>query len=514
MKIANVFKKILTWNGRRYIIKSHLENDYFWEANMDEYQGKVLSAHMGKAKCSVDLGDGSERGEYVNQDYILHKMGRPHRAINLMYCYYPLDNGWPGRASVVHASPDVSFAWDYPYDDYFTYGGGIGGNTEGEPFTCMRDVRRHGQDVILTLTIDPHVSDEHLIQIAKDLRPFGRLMLRINHEATGNWFSFNKRCTYQEVADFFVRAHKIIKEHAPNVSTIICIGGIEDLSKEEMDRETEFAQTVRVADIWSVDKYMALHWGWPYDVAERGGNTHKRDTVEKTFEMTKRSFERFKFLNGGQAKPMVISEFNADGDVTGPYEQVEMIKGFCNKIKEENALWFSGFTFYQFRDRGRLGLEIEDPNNPDVGIEQPALAAYKEIIHDEWFMPEIKTGGEAILPATLRWGGSEDADGVALPLHFEKNPVFCELYFEDDSNLMIELNGKWFYKSPKAKFVDLMPAFFEKPLDGGKDMTLKIFAPPATGENDPVQGGDWDVNYYYKLEKLPKIRIRYEAVEL
>ncbi|HOV41226.1 MAG TPA: hypothetical protein PLM59_05500, partial [Oscillospiraceae bacterium] len=229
---------------------------------------------------------------------------------------------------------------------------------------------------------------------------------------------------------------------------------------------------------------------------------------------TKRSFERFKFLNDGQAKPMVISEFNADGDVTGPYEQVEMIKGFCNKIKEENALWFSGFTFYQFRDRGRLGLEIEDPNNPDVGVEQPALAAYKEIIHDEWFMPEIKTGGETILPATLRWGGSEDADGLALPLHFEKNPVFCELYFEDDSNLMIELNGKWFYKSPKAKFVDLMPAFFEKPLDGEKDMTLKIFAPPATGENDPVQGGDWDINYYYKLEKLPKIRIRYEAVEL
>lgn len=28
---------------------------------------------------------------------------------------------------------DVSFAWDYPYDDYFTYKGGLEGNTEGEP---------------------------------------------------------------------------------------------------------------------------------------------------------------------------------------------------------------------------------------------------------------------------------------------------------------------------------------------------------------------------------------------
>ena len=171
-------------------------------------ENKLYALHMGKAKCAVDLGDGSERGEYVNQDYILHTLGRPHRSISLMYCYYPLDEGWPGRASVVHAKPDVSFAWDYPYDDYFTYKGGLGGNTEGEPFNYMREIRKHGQDVTLTLTIDPHVSDEHLIAIAKDLRPFGRMMLRINHECTGDWFSFNKRCTYKEIGEFYCRAHR------------------------------------------------------------------------------------------------------------------------------------------------------------------------------------------------------------------------------------------------------------------------------------------------------------------
>ena len=32
--------------------------------------------HMGPAKCALDLGDGSERGEYVNQDYILNVLGR------------------------------------------------------------------------------------------------------------------------------------------------------------------------------------------------------------------------------------------------------------------------------------------------------------------------------------------------------------------------------------------------------------------------------------------------------
>ena len=474
---------------------------------------KIYRIHMGKAKCAVDLGDGSERGEYVNQDYILHKLGRPHRSISLMYCYYPLDKGWPGRASEVHASPDVSFAWDYPYDDYFTYKGGIGGNTEDEPFCYMRDIRAHGQDVNLTLTIDPHVSDDHLIRIAEDLKPYGRMFLRINHEATGNWFSFNKRCSYQEVADFFVRFCNILSKHAPNVSKVVCIGGIEDLSKTEMEKEKEFAQTIPAADVWSVDKYMALHWGWPYDVAERGGTSHKRDTVKNTFDMTKASFERFKFLNNGKAKPMPMAEFNADGDVTGPYEQAEMVKEFCDMIKNEKAEWFTGFTFYQFRDRGRLGLEIEDPNYQDCGIEQPVMKTYKEIIHDEWFMPEIKQEEKIKLPVKLRWGGSEDAEGIAIPIHFEKNPVFCEVTFDDDSNLMLEINGKWFYKSPKAKTVDLMSAFFEKPLNDKCDLTLKIFAPPANGLND-LSEEDGLFNSYTTLVQLPDIRVRFEPVEI
>lgn len=467
---------------------------------------------MGSARCSVDLGDGSERGEYVDQDYILRKLGRPHRSISLMYCYYPLDEQFPARISEAMKDAEVSFQWDYPYDDYFPYTGGIGGNTEGEPFQQMRDVRRHGQDVTLTLTIDPHVTDEMLAAIGDDLRPFGRLMLRINHEATGNWFSFNKRATYQEVADFYCRASRIIKEHAPNVKTILCIGGVEDLSSEEIVMEKEFAQAVRETDIWSVDKYMSLHWGWPFDVAEPGGTSHSRSAVKDIYAMTKASYERYKYICGGTEKPMVMSEFNSDGDVTGAYEQAEMVKLFCDMLKEDNATWFDGFTFYQFRDRGRLGLEIEDPNNSNVGIEQPVLQTYKKIIHDDWFMPSMTQGEEISLPVTLRWGGAEDAEGIAIPLHFDKNPHFCELVFHDDSNLMIELNGMWFYKSPKAKTIDLMSAFFEKPLEGAADMTLKIFAPPATGEND-LSAEDGLMNYYYTLEKLPEIRILTSPVE-
>ncbi len=58
---------------------------------------KIYRIHMGKAPLALDLSDGSERGEYVSQDYILHSLGRPHRNINLMYTYYPKDKDWPAR---------------------------------------------------------------------------------------------------------------------------------------------------------------------------------------------------------------------------------------------------------------------------------------------------------------------------------------------------------------------------------------------------------------------------------
>jgi hypothetical protein len=480
--------------------------------------------HLGPAKCAVDLTDGSERGEYVNQDYIFFKLGRPHRNINLMYCYYPLDQGWPARASKAYPNMKIGFTWDYPYDDYFPYLGGVGGHSGAhtrahEPFASMRDVRCHGQDVTLTLTMDCAVPDEHLVQIAKELKPFGRMQLRINHEATGTWFAFNKRYSYQEVADFFVRFHRIVKQEAPNIRTIICIGSGDKHGSGEIPYEKEFREAVRAADIWSGDYYLALHWGWPHSVAERGGNLHCRYTVDQVWADNRFSLERFLKLNDGVPKPLVISEFNADGDVTGPYEQAAMMRDFYRKVKTEEATWLTGITFYQFRDRGRLGLEIEDPNNPEVGIEQPLLRTYRELIHDPYFMPVMIYGSPAgkplELPQRLRWGGAEDADGLALKLCFETNPVFFEVSFEEvELNLIMEFNGQWFYKKPGIKTIDLMPAFYEKALTGPADLTFAMFAPPPTGENDPSQGDDWTVNYYQVIHQMPLFRIRYEPIEI
>ena len=474
---------------------------------------EVTKIHLGAAPCAVDLGDGSERGEYVSQDYILNVLGRPHRAVSLMYCYYPLDKEWPQRISEACRDKDVKFAWDYPYDDYFTYKGGINGDLSDEPFRFMREIRAHGQDVILTLTIDPNVGDEHLIAIAKDLSTFGRMQIRINHECTGDWFSFTKRATYHQIADFFVRFHKIIKQYAPNVSTILCAGGIESSGSGKIEKEEEFAEAERTTDVWSVDKYMSLHWGWPYDVAEPGGTSHSRSSVKEIYDMAKASRRRFIELNNGEVKPMVLSELNSDGDVTGAYEQAEMLELFCGMLKDDKERWLRAFTFYQFRDRGRLGLETEDPNDPTVGIAQPILDTYKKLIHEDFFMPEITSGETAQLPVKLRWGGSEDAEGLAIKLRFEKDPVFCEVTFEEELNLIMELNGRWFYKSPKAKTIDLMSAFYNNRLSGETELTLKIFAPPATGENDPADGDDWRTNSYTTITKLPDIRIRYAPTE-
>ncbi len=506
----------------------------------DADNSKAYPVHLKPAACRIDLGDGSERGEYVDQDYILTRLGKPLHAINLMYCYYPHEEKWPERASKAYAGKEVSFAWDYPYDDYFPYLGGIGGRTDGEPFTCIREVRRHGQDVVLTLTMDPKLSDEEVAQVARELKPFGRLQIRINHEATGNWFSFNKRATYPEVALFFARCVEIFHREAPQIQVILCLDGYKSPDEEKMEKEDDFLPAILAADVESVDRYLALHWGWPYDVADADTNQYARYRVEDIYALTKKSAARYRKLCG-EHKPMVLSELNADGDVTGPYEQAAMVERFAELLKEDPDRWLDGFTLYQFRDRGRLGLELEDPGNPGIGTPWPLMDSFIRLIHDPFFSASIERGrSDASLerqadPAvepdlkTLRWGGSEDADGIALPLVFSGRPVFCEAYFEEscrDLNLMLELGGVWFYKAPGVVAVDLMRAFFDGQSEAARlaseekefILPLHLFAPPASGENavlgtDEIPGfrlreDDYLTHAFTRIPALPHIRIR------
>ena len=479
---------------------------------------RVYKVHAGAARIAADLCDGSERGEYVGQDYILHTLGQKPRAINLMYCYYPNEEKWPARVSEAYADKDVKFAWDYPYDDYFPYGGGLGGSRDADVFRQMREIRSHGMDVILTLTVDPKVSDEHLRAIGRDLRTFGRIELRLNHECTGNWFSFTKRASYKELGDFFVHAGNIIREEAPNVKMIICAGAVEDLNDGKVEKEEEFKEAALSADIWSMDKYLALHWGWPFDVAEKGGNSFARYSVKEVYEKAKATYKRYTELNGGVAKPFVLAEFNADGDVTGPYDQVGMIKEYMDLLLNDDEHWLSGFTFYQFRDRGRLGLEVEDPNNKYVGIPQPVMDYYKDLIKRPEFLPSLTEEetivandvGDILDSVTLRFGGAQDAEAIAMEFELEDAPVFFELYFDENegllnTNFMIEVNGRWFRKAPGTKCVDVMSAFGQTFEKNGR-VTVRLYAPPAFGENALDKGDDF-LNSYTTVKKLPKVRI-------
>lgn len=473
------------------------------------------------ADCALDLGDGSERGFYVNQDYILQKLKKIHRGISLMYTYYPNDKTWPTRASI--AFPANSGAWNYPYEDYFPYRGGREGLRNDEPFKFMKEIRQHGMDVVLSLTMDPDLKEEDVILVAKDLRPYGRVLLRVNHECTGTWFCFNKRASYKKLADFFVMVSNVMHKYAPNVKMILC-GGMYQKETGKLEMEDIFLEAHKVADIWSGDQYLSLHWGWPVDVATKETANYACYDTDEVYEKAKSTYLRLKEITG-QDKPMVLSELNADGDVTGPYEQANMMRHFMERLEADNEKWLSAFTLYQFRDDGRLGLEITDPNNKEVGIEQPILSSYKKSLHREFFSQKIESVEEVELPVKLRWGGAEDAEGIEIPVNIEKNPQFVELYFENDllnKNLMLEFGGYWFYKAPGTKCIDLMSFFFDHKIEKAEKFMLRIFAPPTDGLNHPENGenpynaadGEWMFNYYEEINSLPKIRIEYEPISL
>ena len=147
------------------------------------------------------------------------------------------------------------------------------------------------------------------------------------------------------------------------------------------------------------------------------------------------------------------------------------------------------------------------------------MAMYKKQLHKPFFSQKIVKAEAVELPAKLRWGGSEDAEGIEVPVKLERTPAHFELSFPgklEELNMMIEFEGWWFYKAPGTKFVDLMPYFYEKANAVKKPGTFKLhyFLPPADGMNHPKSGdpyeakdGDWLYNYYAELPALPEIRL-------
>jgi hypothetical protein len=457
---------------------------------------------LSPAACSLDLGDGSERGEYVNQDYILTTLGRPHRSISLMYCYYPLTKGWPKRASLAHKRRGKIGSWDYPYDDYFPFPGGPKGDTEAEAFQQMRDIRRHGQDVALTLTMDCAVPNDHIRILARQLKPYGRLRLRLNHECDGFWFTYSRNYTYQQVADFFVRFSRVLKKEAPLVRLITCWGHVEDFKTGRLTHEMELLPTLKAADLWSADQYFTLHYRWPLIACEPQdlNKTHKIEGVPEVWRQLNGIHKRFVELTG-EDKGLEIGEINADGNVGGEAYQTRLSETFYRRVLREKRRFLKGITYYQFRDRGRLGLEREDPNNPSNGQPTPFLPIYKELLQEPYFQPrESWTPWKG--PLRMEWRESEDSDGLGWKLSLKKRPIFLELLFEKKDNLLIKGGMNWFYKKPGVEWIDMTQAA----VDWGvtKPFPIVVLAPPADGMNP---GGSSQVTT--KLPKAPRIRLLY-----
>ncbi len=345
-------------------------------------------AHLNSARCGADLSNGSERSLYVPMSYIFKKLGRPHRAINIMFTYYPFDKGWPKRSSELVKWKKGMDLWDLPYDDYIPFTGIVDKDQHAESIKQFRDIRRFGQDIHFTLTIDPKTPKKTLRKIAEGLKPYGRVFFRINHECNGFWFQHNKRYSYKTVSDFFIEFHNIIKEKAPLVKTVFCLNGT--LEKEELHLgNDELAGAVRVADIIGLDRYLSLNYGWP-SPWKKNSTQYFNDNVDEWWSILKFCYKSIRDVRKHDF-PMTLPETNADAEVNGPYGQAKRIQQMYEMIRNEKEMHIGAVTLYQFRDRGGLGLEKENPKTKKIAGTCPSISAYRKATSDPFYNPVIKT---------------------------------------------------------------------------------------------------------------------------
>ena len=157
---------------------------------------------------------------------------------------------------------------------------------------------------------------------------------------------------------------------------------------------------------------------------------------------------------------------------------------------------------------------------------------YKKLFSSKlmWFMLLLTLGYMVFLPLREVWANIENNRDLikayqASAADVEQNDLtiddLTEMQNEIYQNGLGENSGNYKARYGKnalgdlyaiSKTIDLMSAFYEKHLDGACDLTLKIFAPPASGEND-LTLEDGLFNSYTTVEKMPKIRIRFAPVE-
>lgn len=344
---------------------------------------KISTACLERKKNQIIIADGSERSDYISMEHIFKKMGKIHDGVQLMKTYYPHDKSWSAqhKISEVTQKKDVNFAWDYEYEDYHPLDIFCeNSNTLKE----IEEVKQYGADLHLTLTLDISLSDSELRAIAEKLSDYGRIYLRINHEMNGEWFRYNTQHTYKEACDFFVRFHRIVKSVSPNIYTVFNIASdsatADVLVKDKHLHleEDKLREALNVADYWSIDKYISLNYGWPFEtVVTEESTQYFKGTPDDWWRIIDETYLKMIWHSNMKAKPLFINEFNSDCDVDGEEGQAKIIESIYNRLAVGEFEWLQGIVLYQFRDFGGLGLEKGDRKDYK---EMPALSAYRNAI--------------------------------------------------------------------------------------------------------------------------------------
>ena len=443
----------------------------------------VRRIRLSSPPCTVGITDGSERGEYVAQRHILQQTGRPHHVVNLMFQYYPDMEGWPTQG--------VNWRGFYRNgnlnegDGYFPLVLEEGGRWGRLYLRQIEDVRSHGQEPQLTLTLHANTPDEWLIRLAKSLAPYAPMRVRINHECNGDWFHFNHRWTYKEVGDFFIRFHDILHAHAPGVRTVACWNGPGDSSEEFPKQrgqltDDQLAPMFRIADIVSFDQYASLHYGWPEpDFDPQHPTRCFRVTPERWWQLLESFHGHICRVRGGETN-VEIHEVNEDADLAGDAGQARWLSRFYTEATERRYPWLTNITFYQFRDRGGLGLERESVERTEAYEALPALAAYGAAIRHNHFAFKVESGKPGVdgKPLECRWSSSTDAGGYEYFFDVPADARTAYLRLPPSSHLLVGINDLW---QIKPRGIDALPLAAEL---HAERLLVRVFAPPADGRNN------------------------------
>lgn len=351
---------------------------------MKNHDLELRECTASRHKTKLIMSNGSERGDYINCLSMQRQFASPHDGIQLMKTYYPSDPKWNdrGRISKVHPNPIATYAWDYGYDDYPPLIFGAQCNSLN---TQMEQVKFIGADVHLTLTLDMSLSDEELMRVFTQLRNFGTVYLRINHEANGRWFRHHKLHSYKEVSDFFVRCHRLVNSGGSNIKTVFSLSAdvfVGDQVNSVVTKKlahvarSELKEALNIADYWSIDKYVALNWGWPYTHPDTSENFFS-GSIDTWWRLIEETYLLMIHANGGVMKPLFLHEFNSDSDVIGAAEQASTIAEVYSRIIQSDFPWLEGICFYQYSDEGGLGLwkGVDGVYSPTS-----ALAAYSDML--------------------------------------------------------------------------------------------------------------------------------------